>query len=327
MLSICTRRALIALCTLCTVSVAVLAQSAQEGQIIRIIVPFPPGGGQDAVARYFADKLSPKLGRPVVVENRAGAGGVLAASSVASSAPSSNQILMASAGPISISPNLRDNLSYVPKRDFKPVALIMDSSLTVAVSATGKYRTISDLLQDARERPGKVMYSSLGSGSNTHMLGELLAAATSVKLMHVPYKEFGQAYTDVVAGRIDVMILTEATALSLVATGKLKILGTFTAKRSVNLPDVPTLSESTGLSGLVVPSWGGMLAPTRMSSTLVDEVGAAVLAVCQEESTRAFLTKSGAIQNCAGPAEFQKLLDTDFERWHQLIKKANIKME
>lgn len=296
-----------------------------QGDVTRIVVPFAPGGAQDVIGRFLAERLGNRLGTPVVVENKAGAGGVIAADAVAKAKPDGRTLLLATGGAITIAPHLLAKLSYDPRKDFVPVAMVADTPMTLAVRAQSPYTSVADLLKDAKANPGKVSYASTGNGTISHLTGELLTQSAGVPLLHVPYRGAGPAMTDLLGGQVSAMVTSSASIEPMVHDKKARVLASFTAARIAALDGAPTMTEATGIKGLEVPVWVGLLVPAKTPQAAVDKLATELQAVCAQPETRERFSKLGAATTCGGPAELGKVIADDDKRWGEVIRKGNIK--
>lgn len=303
------------------------AQSPATQQPLRIVVSFAPGGAQDVIGRYLGNKLTGRLGVPVIIDNKAGAGGVIAADAVAKAAPDGNTLLLATAGPISIAPHLNPKLAYNPRKDFAPVAMIADTPMTIAVRTQSAYSNIADVLRDARARPGQVSYASTGNGTVSHLTGELFGQAAGVKLLHVPYRGAAPALTDLLGGQVALIVTTSASIDPMVEDGKARVLASFTDKRLPNLKGSPTVAEASGMKGLEVPVWVGLLAPARTPQPVIDRLAAEILAVCRLAETQERFGALGTVTVCGSPAELARVIAEDDQRWGKVITLGGIKGE
>lgn len=303
------------------------AQAPAAGGTLRIVVPFAPGGAQDVIGRYLGNHLATRLGVSVVIENRAGAGGVIAADQVAKAIPDGNTLLLATGGAISIAPHLNAKLPYDSRKDFAAVALVADTPMTLAVRAQSPYQTVADVLRDAKARPGQVSFASTGNGTVSHLTGELLAQTAGVQLMHVPYKGAAPAITDLLGGQVATIVTSAASIDPMAEDKKARVLASFTTQRLPNLKGVPTIVEASGIKGLEVPVWVGLLAPAKTPAAIVNKLAAEIQAVCQLPETRERFSGLGAVVSCGNPREFEKVVTDDFERWGKVIRQANIKAE
>lgn len=327
---LCPRRARRALLlTLVLPAVLGLGSAAAQAPMrpIKLVVPFAPGGGQDAIGRYLATELAGRLGTSVIVENKAGAGGMLAADIVAKAPADGTVMLLASGGAISIAPHLQAKLAYQPQQDFAPVAMVADTPMVVAVRTQSPFRNLADLVQAAKGQPGNVTYASTGNGTVSHLTGELLAQGAGLKLTHVAYKGASPAIVDLLSGQVASIVTSAASIESMVEGGKARVLATFTSAPLASLPGVPTVQQAIGVPGLVVPVWSGLLAPARTPTAVLERVSAEVLAICRLPQTQQRLRQSGAEATCAGGADFGKVIAADSERWKQVIQRGNIKAD
>jgi tripartite-type tricarboxylate transporter receptor subunit TctC len=294
---------------------------------LHIVVPFAPGGAQDVIARYLGDKLTQRLGVPVVIDNKSGAGGVIAAETVAKAAPNGKTLLMASGGAISIVPHLNPKLTYAPLTDFTAVAMVADTPMTLGVAAKSSYATVADLLKDAKARPGEVQYASTGHGTVSHLTGELFAQTMGVQLVHVPYRGAAPALADLVGGQVPLIVTSAASIDPMVEGGKARVLATFTAARIPGLRDTPTVQEATGVKGLEVPVWSGLLAPAKTPPAVVEQLSNEILAICKLPETQERFKGLGAVAACGNAKELDKMIREDYERWGRVIRQGNIKAE
>ena len=301
------------------------AQAQPAGQTVHIVVPFAAGGAQDVLGRYFATKLAARIGNPVVVDNKAGASGVVAADAVAKAAPDGTTLLLATGGAITIAPHLNPKLPYDARKDFAPVALIGDTPMTLSVRAQSPYQSIADVLRDAKANPGKVSYGSSGNGSVSHLTGELLAQAAGVQLIHVGYRGANPALVDLLGGQISMMVTSSASIEPMVQDGKARVLATFTRDGLPNLPGVPTVTQASGLKGLEVPVWIGIMAPARTPAATVDKLAAEFTAICKLPETQERFRSLGAVSLCGGAGELAKVVGEDDQRWGRVIRQGNIK--
>jgi len=296
---------------------------AQGGQTIKLVVPFAPGGAQDVIGRYLADKLTQRLGSTVIVDNKAGAGGIIAADAVAKAAPDGNTLLLATGGAISIAPHLQSKMPYDARRDLVPVAMVADTPMTLATSASSPYRTVQDVLREAKARPGTLAFASTGNGTVSHLTGELLAQTAQVKLLHAPYRGAAPAINDLLGGQVPLIVTSTASIEPQVVAGKARVLATFTAQRVAALKDSQTMAEA-GVKGLEVPVWVGVMAPAKTPADKIEKLANELVAVCQLPETKERFKGLGAETTCAGTKAFDKVVADDFQRWGQVIKAGNI---
>ena len=314
-LSLCTRW--LTLGVACVAPTLVTAQSF-PARPVTLIVPFAAGGGTDSIARDMAKLMSERLGQPVVVDNRGGAGGAVGADLVAKARADGHTLLFATstfATHAAISPRL----PYDPIKDFKPVALIGRGPLLLVASRQSGLKTLSDLVTLAKSRPQGLNFCSAGEGSINHLAGELLAQKAGVSMTHVPFKGSGPATLELLAGRVDVFVATVPTILSHVQDGKLSVLAVTSATRSNLLPDVPTMKQA-GIEGYEVSTWWGLLAPADTPTAIIDQLHAVVLSSAASPLIRERLIREGAEPLQMSPAEFAQTLGREIERWRQMAR-------
>lgn len=298
-----------------------------SGKTLRIVVPFAAGGAQDVIGRYLGDKLAQRTGQTVVIDNKAGAGGALAADAVAKAAPDGQTLLLATGGAISIAPHLNPRLPYDARKDFAAVALVADTPMTIAVRADSPYKTLADVLRDAKARPGALAYASTGNATISHLTGELLAQTAGVQWLHVPYKGAAPALNDLVGGQVPLIVTSAASVDAMVVAGKVRVLATFSKSHLPNLADRPTVAEAAGLTGLEVPVWVGLLAPAATPVDRLAALQADLLAICRLPETQERFKGLGASVDCGDRAALARVMDEDGARWARVIRQGGIKLE
>ncbi|MCM2251694.1 MAG: tripartite tricarboxylate transporter substrate binding protein [Ramlibacter sp.] len=298
-----------------------------DGRPVRIVVPFAPGGAQDVIGRYLANKLTARLGTPVVVDNKAGAGGVIAADFVAKAPADGTTLLLATGGAISIAPHLNARLPYDARKDLAPVAMVADTPMTLGVRAQSPYASVADVLRDAKARPGQVSFASTGNGTISHLTGELFAQTAGVQLLHVAYRGAAPALTDLLGGQVALIVTSSASIDPMAEDKKARVLASFTTQRLPNLKGAPTMAEASGMKGLEVPVWVGLMAPARTPAAVIDKLSAEIVAVCKLPETQERFSGLGALTVCGGAKELGKVVADDYERWGKVIRQGNIKTE
>lgn len=300
--------------------------SAQEWpkSVIKLVVPFPAGGGTDGTARILAAKLSETLGQSVIVENRAGAGGRIGTESVAKSPGDGYTLLLAPAS-YAVDPALR-KLNYDPKKDLLPVSLVMTGPNILVVPANAPYNNVKEFLAYAKANPGKLTYASAGTGTGQHLSGELFNARTGANLLHVPYKGGGPALADLLGGQVNSYFANAASATQHVKGGRLKALGVTSAKRSPELPDVPTLMEQ-GVPDYDVLEWAGVFVPAGTPQPVIDRLSKEIQRAAQDPDVRAKVAALGVTVSGSTPAEFGKFVDGQMTFWAEVVKANNIKAD
>lgn len=316
-----------ALAATATLSLAQTPAPASDGRPVHIVVPFAPGGAQDVIGRYLGNKLTARLGVPVVVDNKAGAGGVIAADFVAKAPADGTTLLLATGGAISIAPHLNARLPYDARKDLAPVAMVADTPMTLGVRAQSPYASVADVLRDAKARPGQVSFASTGNGTISHLTGELFAQTAGVQLLHVAYRGAAPALTDLLGGQVALIVTSSASIDPMAEDKKARVLASFTTQRLPNLKGAPTMAEASGMKGLEVPVWVGLMAPARTPAAVIDKLSAEIVAVCKLPETQERFSGLGALTVCGGARELGKVVADDYERWGKVIRQGNIKTE
>ncbi|MBV8030238.1 MAG: tripartite tricarboxylate transporter substrate binding protein [Betaproteobacteria bacterium] len=293
---------------------------------VTFIVPFSPGGGTDISARTVAAKLTSKWGQSVVVENRAGAGGILGADAVARAKPDGYTLLIANVGTQSINPTLYPKLPYDPDHAFAPISLICELPFVLMASPSFPPSSVKELVAYVKANPGKVTYASSGLGGSPHLTAELFQLLTGTTLTHIPYKGGGPAMTDLMAGHVDILFASVLEGSGFIKTGKLKGLAVTHAKRSPALPEVPTIGEA-GVKGGESGSWIALLGPAGLPAAIVSKVGADVKEAVAAPEVQEKLIAQGAVPQASTPAELQALIDADRERYGRIIRDKKLKVE
>jgi tripartite-type tricarboxylate transporter receptor subunit TctC len=303
----------------------VTADEKWPSKPIRIIVPYAPGGGADAVIRVLTDRLGDRLGQPVVVENRPGASGYIGAKAVASAAPDGYTLLLGFDGSLVVAPHLI-KAPFDALKDFTPITKINDATLILAAHPSVPAKSLRELIDYSKTQAAPLGFGSSGPGTTTHLAGELLALQSGARLQHVPYKGGGQAVTDVVGGQVPLIYTVIPTISGFTKDGRLRAIAVSSAKRTTVLPDVPTMAES-GLSGFEVSSWYGLLAPARTPKEIVDRLQRELSAVVQLPEIRERYQKSGFEPVGNKPEEFAQQISADSARWGKLVKDMNLRIE
>jgi len=291
---------------------------------IQLVVPFPPGGVADLIARPVAEKIAQSLGQPVIVENRGGATGTIGAAYVANARPDGYTLLFGTTNEIAMSPTLYKSLPYDPTKAFAPVMPVAEFPNVLVVGPTVRARSFDEFVALARTKPKSLAFASSGEGSTNHLTAELFKAQAKVDILHIPYKGGGPALVDVTGGHVDAMFATLPSAVALIESGKVRALAVTGARRSSALPDVPTARES-GLPDLVVTTWNGVLAPAGTPAAIVDRLHQALAEAVKDTAIKEKLASFGADPMTASPQEFAATIRADFARWSSVIKDAGIK--
>src|SRR5258707_3515517 len=300
--------------------------TAQEypAKPVRVVVPYVAGGNADIWARTLAQKLSENLKQAFVVENKPGANGGIGTDFVAKSAPDGHTLLAVASGPIVVNPVLYAKLPYDPVRDFAPVAQCTVYQYVLVTLAGWSIRSIADLIDAARARPGAVSYGSTGIGGGNHLAGELFALATGTQLTHVPYKGSAPALADLLGGQLTFMFDTVITSVRQIRAGKLRAFAVSSGKRASSLPEVPTMQEA-GIRNFDISQWQGVLAPAGTPKTIVDRLNAELVKAMRSADVRERIVTQGGNEIVTGtPEDFAALIKSDLQMYAKLIRDARI---
>lgn len=298
------------------------AQQAYPSRPIRIISPFSPGGGNDTICRIIAPKLVERLGQRVLVENRAGANGIIGTEVAARSAPDGYTIVLIPSGH-AVNASLRKKLPYDTIRDFTPITMVGSSPLVLSIHPAVPARNVKALIALAKERPGQLTYGSAGVGSSGHLAGALFETLTGTTMVHVPYKGMALAITDLISGQIFLAFATSLSSVPHVRSGRLRALATTGAQRSPALPDLPTVADS--VPGYEASLWYGFVGPAGIPPENVRRLNADIVAVLERPDVRERLANQGLDVRPSTPEEFGRLLRTDLTRWAKLVQRAGLR--
>ena len=304
----------------------VLAQAPYPTRTVTMIVPFPPGGGTDVGARLIAQRLTAKWGQSVVVENRAGAAGIVGMEAAAKAKPDGYTFIMGNVGTIAINNSLYKKLPYDHETAYAPINFVADLPLVMLAYPGLAAKTPKDIIAMAKAEPGKVTFASSGAGGAPHLAAELFEDMAGIKMLHIPYKGGGPAVTDLMAGHVNILFTTVLEAVGHVKAGKLRGMAVTSAARSPALPEVPTVAEAA-LPGYDTGSWLGLLAPTGTPQAIVDKIAADVRDVVSEADTREKFISQGALPRAMSNAQFIALIASEKKRYAKLIADKNIRTE
>lgn len=316
--------ALIALLLLPVLS-AGKASAAYPERIIKIVVPFAPGGGTDVVARTLAQEMAKDLGATIIIENRPGAGTIIGTQAVAISEPDGYTLLMGTFAN-AVNPSLYAKLPYDAHKDFAPVALIARSFSLVVVNSNSPIRSVADLIAAAKAEPDKLSYGTYGTGTSAHLAGELFKHMAKVNLTAVPYKGAAPAITDLIGGQIQLMFTTVASAASLVEAGQLRAIAVTSAERSPAFPQLPTVSEA-GVPGYAAEAWYGLYTPAKTRPDIIDRLNKSAATAVQSEAFKRLGVNEGLVVIARPPQELDRYFDAEEARWRKVIQDAGIKIE
>ena len=304
---------------------AALAQ-AYPAKPIRLVVPFPPGGSTDIVARIVAQKLSDRLGQQVVVENRGGAGGTIGAEAVAKAPPDGYTLVVGTTSTHAVAPSVYGKIGYDPVKDFAPISLIAVTPYLLVVNPSVNVKSLQEFVGYVKARPGKLNYASAGTGSTTHLAMEMLKSAAGLYIVHIPYNGNGPAGTAVIAGQVEILFGSLPAVLPHAKSGRVRPLAVGTPKRSPSLPDVPTVAES-GFPGFDASLWLAIMAPAGTPAPIVDRLQKEIHAVIASPDTADALNKAGAEPITSTPAELAAMVKDGVEKYGKVVKQAGVKPE
>lgn len=295
-------------------------------KIVKLVVPYPPAQGADIFARLVADRLSQRWGQPIVVENKAGGGGVPGIMSFKSAPADGYTLLVGGSQAITVNPNIYAKLPYDPVKDLVPVSGLYIAPLVLVVHPGSGYNTLANLVEAAKRTPGKLNYASAGVGTSQHMTAELFRHTAKIEMMHVAYKGSGPAMTDLLGAQIVIMLDGLASALPHISSGKIKALAVTTAERVPQLPQVPTIAEQ-GYPGFLGVGWAGLFLPAGAPRDIVEKISADVGAVLNEPDTRKRIIDRGAIPDPLTPQKTAEFVRVDTAKWGQVAKTAKIMID
>ena len=310
-----------ALC--CVIALSASAQQEFPTKTVRIIVPFAPGGSTDIFARYIAEKLAPALGKPVVVENRAGASGNIGAEAVAHAPPDGHTLLMATTGVMAINNALFANMPFDAAKDLEPVIFAASITNVLVVARDFPAKSAAELIAMAKAKPGSLSFGSSGAGSSTHLSSELFKSMAGIDMLHVPYKGSSQAIADLLGGRISMLIDNMPGAIGFINDGRLRALGVTGSQRSPALPDVPTIAESA-IPGYESLSWSGIAAPAGTPKEVIARLNREIAAVLAQPDIREKFAQAGADTIGGSPQQFADHIRSEREKWSKLIRDRGI---
>ena len=294
--------------------------------MIRLVVPFPPGGPADAVARPLAQKLSEAFGQPVVVDNRAGATGTIGASLVAKSPPDGYTLLLGTSNELTMSPGLYEKLPYDPTRDFAPITPVIVFPNILVVHPALPVKSAKELIALARKRAGEINFGTSGIGSTNHLTGEVFTAATKVRVNYVAYKGGGPAMTDLIGGHIEAMFATMPSAVNFVRSGQLRALMLTDQRRWAAVPDVPSAPEA-GLPTVQVITWNAVLAPAGTPAALIDVLNREIVKVMNTAEMKERMSAQAAEVSTTTPREFAEIVRKDFQHWLRVVKETGARAD
>ena len=307
-------------------ALSTMAAEAYPARPVRMLIPYPPGGGLDLPGRTVGQKFAEYTGQQMVVDNRGGAGGLIASELVAKSAPDGYTLLLASNGQISIAPSLYPKLPYDPLADLLPITHFVDTPMVLFVNASHPVKSVSDLVAAAKAKPGQIRIAQSGVGGVSHLLQELFRQRAGIDVLGVPYKGAGAALGDVAGGSVPFIFTTVSTARGLLDAGRVRALAVAARKRTTSLPAVPTLAE-LGIAGVDGQLWIGMMAPRGTPERIVSKLHQEFARALAAPDAKERLASQSAEIVASGPREFGRMIRDDTERWRGVIRTANIKLD
>ena len=316
----------VALAAISLMQAADAAAQAWPAKPIRLMVPFPPGGSTDIVARIVAQKLGERLGQSLVIENRGGAGGTIGTAVIAKAAPDGYNLAIASTSTHVVAPAVYAKLDYDAVKDFAPISLIAVSPYLLVVNTSVPAKTLKELIDLAKQKPGKLNYASAGVGSTTHIAMEMLKAVSGTYMLHIPYNGNGPAGTAVVGGQVEILFGSLPALLPHAKSGRVRALAVGTPKRSSSLPDVPTVAES-GYPGFDASLWLALMAPVGTPQPILDRLQKEIVSIVGSPETREALDKAGAEPLSSTPAELAAMIRDGVAKYTPVIKAAGLKPE
>ncbi len=293
---------------------------------IRVLIPFPAGSAADIIARAMEPTLRGKLGQPLVIDNRGGAGGNIAAELTAKSAPDGYTIMMATIGTHAINYSLYSKLPFHPVRDFTPIALVGESPNALVINPRVPANSIKELIALAKARPGQLNYGSSGAGTTVHLSAELFSSMTGIKMVHVPFKGATEVLTALLGGEVDLLFASLSSSISLIKSGRLKAFAVTGAQRSPSIPELPTMSEAA-LPGYAAAAWFGVVGPAGVPQPIVATLNTVTLAALGTQEVKDRLFASGVEVRSSSADEFARLIESEMRKWAKVVKDSGAKVD
>ncbi|QGS33505.1 tripartite tricarboxylate transporter substrate binding protein (plasmid) [Cupriavidus metallidurans] len=318
-------RVLLATAAIAALPLGAHAADAWPSRPIQLLIPYPPGGSADLLARPLGAKLQERLGQPIVLDYRPGAGGTIATQALARSKPDGYTLIMVLAAH-AINPSLYPKLPYDTRKDFAPVSLVANLPLILAGSPSLKARNVPELIAAAKAAPGTITFGSAGNGNTGHLAGELFDSMAGVKMTHVPYKGSAQVVNAMLAGDIQLTFDSISTSMPQIRAGRMTALAVTSAKRAAMAPDVPTLAEA-GVPGFDINGWYAILAPAGTPRAVVDKLSSEIAAVLTQPELRSQLAANGYEPVGSTPAALGAHIDAELVRWNKVVRDAGVKLE
>ena len=311
---------------LCLVSCAALAQQ-YPARPVRVLIPFTAGSAADIIARAMEPAMRERLGQPLVIDNRGGAGGNIAAEMAAKATPDGYTIMMATIGTHAINHSLYSRLNFHPRRDFTPVGLVGESPNALVVNPKVQAASIQELIALAKSKPGGLNYGSSGSGTTVHLSAELFSVMTGIRMVHVPHKGAAEALASLLGGQTDLMFASLSSSIPLIKAGKLKAFAVTGAQRSPSIPELPTVEEAAKLPGYAASAWFGIVGPAGMPKTVVAFLSKSTRSALDEAEVKKRLFNAGVEIRTSTPDEFARYIDSEMQKWAKVVKASGAKVD
>jgi len=305
---------------------AAFAQDNYPTKPIRLVVPFPPGGGTDIIARDVANKISTTLGWDFVIENKPGSGGNLGVDTAAKARPDGYTLALGQTSNLSVNPTLYSNLPYDSVKGLTAISLVASAPLVLVVASNSPMKSWEDVVKTAKEQPGKLNFASPGNGTVAHLTSELLQKTADIKFTHIPYKGAAQAVTDLIGGRVDLYASSVPTLLSSIKSGKLRAIAVTSKERVDDMPDIPTVAES-GNKGFESATWFGFVGPAGIPKPIVEKLNSEINKALATDDLKTKLREQGAQVLGGSPEQFSSLIKEEIDRWAIIIKDSGTKIE
>lgn len=310
--------------SLCTLCLSAFSES-YPSHPIKLIIPHAPGSSPDAVARVITPKLSERLGQPIVIDNRIGAGGAIGLGAAAKAAPDGYTLVVGHVGTLTINPNIYSNLPYDSKKDFSPISMSVTTPLLMVVSADSPFKSVGDVIAFAKKNPEKITFSSAGNGTASHMAGVLFGAMAGINITHIPYKTAPAALTSVIAGDVTFTFGGQPPAWPLVKGNKLRALGLSSLSRISDFPETPAVAES--VNGFEVLDWNGLMAPAGTPNDIIERINSELKEVFKDPEIVKKLRSQGLIPATGSPAQFSERIDSETLKWAKVSKDIKLQLD
>jgi len=294
-------------------------------KFVTVIVPQPPGGANDVIARIVTQKLSQELGQQFVIDNRGGAGGNIGVAAAAKAPKDGYTLLLALGSALTVNPALYSKPGFDPIKDFQPITTVATAPYVLVANPSFPAKNVKELIAAAKAKPGQIQYASAGNGTPNHLLAEMFQDAAGIELQHIPYKGAAGAVTDVISGQVPIAFQSMPSSMTYVKSGKLKVLGVATEKRTALAPDIPTISET--VPGFYTVSWYGLLAPAGTPKDIVEKLRAATVKALSDKEIKEKLAAQGAEPFITTPEQFTALIKDELPKWAKIVKDSGAKVD